>query len=95
MSHSPAEPAVLAPRHNKSLADTPLRKFFEAAVKFEASDIILRSEQAPKLRLRGDLKSLDIPPINPDDMEKELHYYAKKLLDEGKVQEAWQVLLAG
>ena len=33
--------------------------------------------------------------INPDDMEKELHYYAKKLLDEGKVQEAWQVLLAG
>jgi flavin reductase (DIM6/NTAB) family NADH-FMN oxidoreductase RutF len=33
--------------------------------------------------------------INPDDMEKELHYYAKKLLDEDKVQEAWQVLLAG
>ena len=33
--------------------------------------------------------------INPDDMENELHYYAKKLLDEGKVQEAWQVLLAG
>jgi hypothetical protein len=32
--------------------------------------------------------------INPDDMEKELHVYAKKLLDEGKVREAWQVLLA-
>lgn len=32
--------------------------------------------------------------INPDEMEKELHTYAKKLLDEGKVQEAWQVLLA-
>jgi hypothetical protein len=32
--------------------------------------------------------------INPDDMEKELHTYAKKLLDEGKVREAWQVLLA-
>ncbi len=32
--------------------------------------------------------------INPDDMEKELHYYAKELLDDGKVQEAWQVLLA-
>jgi hypothetical protein len=27
-------------------------------------------------------------------MEKELHAYAKKLLDENKVNEAWQVLLA-
>ena len=33
--------------------------------------------------------------INPDDMEKELQAYAKKLLDEGKVKDAWQVLLAG
>jgi flavin reductase (DIM6/NTAB) family NADH-FMN oxidoreductase RutF len=32
--------------------------------------------------------------INPDDMEKELHYYAKELLDAGKVAAAWQVLLA-
>ena len=32
--------------------------------------------------------------INPDDMDKELHRYAKELLDAGKVQEAWQVLLA-
>jgi flavin reductase (DIM6/NTAB) family NADH-FMN oxidoreductase RutF len=33
--------------------------------------------------------------IDPDEMEKELHSYAKKLLDEGNVREAWQVLLAG
>ena len=33
--------------------------------------------------------------MNPDEMEKELHLYAKKLLAEGKVKEAWQVLLAG
>ncbi|HNF44673.1 MAG TPA: flavin reductase family protein [Ferruginibacter sp.] len=32
--------------------------------------------------------------INPDDMDKELHRYAKLLLDAGKVNEAWQVLLA-
>lgn len=32
--------------------------------------------------------------INPDEMEKEIHSYAKKLLEEGKVKEAWQVLLA-
>ena len=32
--------------------------------------------------------------INPDDMDIELHRYAKELLDDGKVNEAWQVLLA-
>ena len=32
--------------------------------------------------------------LNPDDMEKELHSYAKELLEAGKVAEAWQVLLA-
>jgi len=32
--------------------------------------------------------------INPDDMENELHFYAKELLDTGNVSVAWQVLLA-
>lgn len=30
---------------------------------------------------------------DPEEMEKELHLYAKELLDAGKVSEAWQVLL--
>lgn len=32
--------------------------------------------------------------INPEEMERELHSYAKKLLEEGKVNHAWQILLA-
>ena len=32
--------------------------------------------------------------INPDEMEKELHFYAKELLGAGNVNGAWQVLLA-
>jgi len=32
--------------------------------------------------------------ISPDEMEKELHLYAKQLLDSGKLTAAWQVLLA-
>ena len=32
--------------------------------------------------------------INPDEMETELHLYAKELLDAGKLTEAWQVLLS-
>jgi flavin reductase (DIM6/NTAB) family NADH-FMN oxidoreductase RutF len=31
--------------------------------------------------------------LNPDEMEKEIHNYAKQLLDNGKIKEAWQVLL--
>ena len=31
--------------------------------------------------------------LNPDEMEKELHLHAKKLLEQGMVKEAWQVLL--
>ncbi|GAB4093605.1 flavin reductase family protein [Flaviaesturariibacter terrae] len=31
--------------------------------------------------------------LNPADMEREVHTYAAKLLDEGRVDDAWQVLL--
>ena len=31
---------------------------------------------------------------DPEEMENELHLYAKELLDNGKVKKAWQVLLA-
>lgn len=31
---------------------------------------------------------------DPEEMETELHKYAKELLDDGKVADAWQVLLA-
>ncbi|PWV54129.1 flavin reductase family protein [Chitinophaga sp. S165] len=33
--------------------------------------------------------------ITPDEMEKELHRHAQRLLESGRVQDAWQVLLAG
>jgi hypothetical protein len=32
--------------------------------------------------------------LSPDEMENEIHLYAKELLNEGKVSEAWQVLLS-
>ena len=32
--------------------------------------------------------------VNPDEMENELHKYAAILLDQGKVREAWQILLS-
>lgn len=33
--------------------------------------------------------------ISPEEMERELHSYAKELLSQHKINEAWQVLLAG
>lgn len=33
--------------------------------------------------------------VNPAEMETELHRYAQQLLELGRVQDAWQVLLAG
>jgi len=60
--------ARLAQQH--ALASTPLRKFFEAAVRFEASDIMLRGGQVPKLRVRGDLQSLKAEPLLLEDFEK-------------------------
>lgn len=52
-----------------SLAKTPLKKYFEAAVKFESSDLLLRGGNVPKLRLRGSLKALDTPAIPEEKFE--------------------------
>lgn len=54
----------------KSIANTPLKKYFEAAVKYESSDLIMRAGQTPRLRLRGALKNLDVPPIGEEDFER-------------------------
>lgn len=43
----------------------------------------------------GQLKSIiQYFSVDPEEMEREIHSYAAKLLNEGKVYEAWQVLLA-
>ncbi|MEX0886277.1 MAG: PilT/PilU family type 4a pilus ATPase [Phycisphaeraceae bacterium] len=55
--------------HN-TLTQTPLKKFFEAAVRFEASDLIMRGGLIPTLRLRGKLKSLDHEALDAEQFEK-------------------------
>ncbi len=58
---------------HQTLADTPLARYFKAAVKFESSDLIMRGGQAPKLRLRGELKSLDTPPPTVEEFNQWIH----------------------
>ncbi len=42
-------------------------KFLQAAIKFEASDLIVKSDTTPKLRLRGALKALDTEPLTREE----------------------------
>jgi len=75
MSTTPPDSDIPAANHageHRSLANTGLRKYFETAIKFEASDILMRGGQKVKLRLRGTLKSLDTPPLDPEEFEKDV-----------------------
>jgi len=67
MTTNSAMEDLAPPSERKKLTDTGLRQFFSAAVRYEASDILLRGGQVPKLRIRGSLKSLDVDPIPEDE----------------------------
>lgn len=73
--------AKIARSGGKTIADTGLRKYFEAAVRYKASDMILRSGQTPRLRLKGGLKALDTAPLKAEDFDK--------WLQEGMSDEHW------
>ena len=53
----------IARASDKTFANTGARKYFEAAIKYGASDLLLRAGQSPRLRLKGTLKALDAPPL--------------------------------
>jgi len=46
---------------------TRFGKFLQACIKFEASDLLLKTGTTPRVRLRGALKSLDTEPISHDE----------------------------
>jgi len=41
--------------------------FLKATIKFGASDLIMKSNQKPKVRMRGVLKSLDVDPVSAEE----------------------------
>jgi len=62
---------------------TRFGEFLKACVKFGASDLILKTDQPPKLRLRGALKPLDTPPVTMQDWATII----ENILDEKQKQE--------
>jgi twitching motility protein PilT len=58
-------------------------KFLQAAIKFEASDLIIKSDQVPKVRLRGSLKPLDTGLVT----EEEFWQIAQAILTEEQFED--------
>ncbi len=63
--------------------DTRWGKFLQACIKVEASDLIMKSETQPKLRVRGSLKPLDCEPIGGD----EFYGIAKAILSDEQIED--------
>lgn len=58
--------------------ETRWGKFLQACIKLDASDLILKADTQPKLRIRGALRALDIDPLSSE----EFFAIAKHILDE-------------
>jgi twitching motility protein PilT len=69
--HHPAPKSAVVDHidDRKNMGDTPLKKFFEAAVQFGASDLLMRAGYVPQLRLKGKLKAINVDPIDEADFE--------------------------
>lgn len=53
-----------------SFSKTSLRKYFETAVKYESSDLLMRGGQKVNLRLRGSIRPLEMEPISEQEFEQ-------------------------
>lgn len=54
----------------RSLADTWLRKFFDAAIQHEATDLLMRGGRVPRVRLRGELRNIQVAPLDETEFEQ-------------------------
>src|SRR2546421_5190160 len=73
-SDSPAEglerpdKARHADRHGRR--EPEINKLFRMVVKYEASDLHLKAGQPPMIRLRRDIRRLEMRPLTQEDMER-------------------------
>jgi len=65
---------------------TRFGKFLQACIKVEASDLIMKSGQPPKLRVKGALKPLDTDPITAEEFTS----IAKHILTEEQFRDLWK-----
>lgn len=87
-----AKPAAVA----SPGAEPEVNKLFRLVMKHEASDLHLKVGQPPMMRLRGDIRRLEMRPLTQDDMERLLltnlsPKHRKILDDEGGVDFSYTV----
>jgi len=63
--------------------DTRLGKFLQACIKFGASDLLIKTDRPPSVRLRGSLKALDTDPVSDDEFRS----IAKAILNQGQLED--------
>src|SRR5438309_10373618 len=73
-----------------------VNKLFRMVMKHEASDLHLKVGQPPMMRLRGDIRRMDMRPLTQEDMERLLltqlgPKHRKILEDEGGVDFSYVV----
>src|SRR2546421_6854069 len=73
-----------------------VNKLFRMVMKHEASDLHLKVGQPPMMRLRGDIRRVDMRPLTQEDMERLLlsiltPRLRKILDDEGGVDFSWVI----
>lgn len=66
-TEAPAGHVSLDPDRKHDPHETRFGTFLKAAIKFEASDLLLKTGKAPVIRLRGVLKTLEAPPITMEE----------------------------
>lgn len=93
----PPVPEIVDEKASPAAAKEPeVNKLFRMVMKHEASDLHLKVGQPPMMRLRGDIRRVDMRPLTQEDMERLLltvlkPHHRKILDDEGGVDFAWIV----
>src|SRR3954454_12926322 len=90
------EPTMAGATEGPERGEPECNKLFRMVMKYEASDLHLKVGQPPMMRIRGDIKRVDMRPLTQEDMER-LFYpvlqpkHRKILEDEGGVDFSWVV----
>src|SRR5438067_10896430 len=76
----------LGPKSAEVRREPEVNKLFRMVMKYEASDLHLKVGQPPMMRLRGDIRRMEMRPLTQEDMERllypQLKEKHKKILDE-------------
>src|SRR4051794_25651317 len=87
MATADADPIAAEPRaHAEPRREPEVNKLFRMVMKFEGSDLHLKVGLPPMMRLRGDIRRMEMRPLTQEDMERlllpQLSAKHRKILDE-------------